>query len=101
MLTLTEIKKHLNIDSGFTLDDAYLLQLGEVAEIAVANHADQDLTALAQGNAGEIPAPLKQAALLMVGNLYNNREAVTYTTAVEVPLAYNYLLQLYRDYNRD
>lgn len=98
-LQLETIKKHLNIDDAFTEDDNYLMALGNVAETSVAKHIDSDFYKIAQENDGELPSPLLHACLLLIGNLYNNREAVTYTTTVEVPLSYNYLLDLYKDYH--
>jgi hypothetical protein len=46
----------------------------------------------------ELPAPIKQAILLMIGNLYANREPVTYGTVIKVPYTLDYLLGLYKNY---
>ena len=42
-LTLQEIKKHLNIDEGFTEDDDYLNYLYEVCIEAIQKHIDRPL----------------------------------------------------------
>jgi len=36
--------------------------------------------------------------LLMIGNLYANREPVSYGTVVKIPYSYEYLIGLYRKY---
>lgn len=98
LLDLEIIKKHLNIDSDFCDDDNYLVALAEVAEKAVEKHIDTKLEDIAEEE-DDIPSPLLHAMLLMIGNLYANRESVSYSTAVEVPKSYDYLLSLYRNYN--
>lgn len=99
-LPLELIKKHLNIDPYFKDDDAYLMQLGEVAMNVIEKHIDRDLSAF-MNSSGELPSPLIQAALLMVGNLYQSRESVSFASAVEIPLSYSYILDLYRNYGAD
>ena len=36
--------------------------------------------------------------LLMIGNLYSNREPVTFSTVVKLPFTYEYLIGLYKRY---
>lgn len=98
-IDLNTIKKHLNIDTEFTEDDDYLMMLEGVAEISVEKHIDKSLTELDDGE-GNLPSPLKQAMLLFIGNMYLSRESVTFGNAVEIPLSYNYLLDLYKDYSK-
>lgn len=98
-IDLQTIKKHLNIDTEFTEDDDYLMMLEGVAEISVEKHIDKELTQLDDGE-GNLPSPLKQAMLLFIGNMYLSRESVTFGNAVEIPLSYNYLLDLYKDYSK-
>lgn len=90
-------KKHLNLESSFTEDDEYILGLIDVAENAVATHANENLETLAEKNGGCIPTPILQAALLMIGNLYQNREVVG-AKAQRLPFNYQYLIDLYRNY---
>jgi hypothetical protein len=91
-------KKHLNLESSYTEDDEYILMLIDAAEQAVRVHVNEDLESIAEKNGGCIPTPLFQAMLLQLGNLYQNREIVgTKTTAL--PFAYQYLIDLYRNYN--
>lgn len=98
MLNLELIKKHLNIDNGFTEDDDYLLMLKDVALKTIERHIDHDLNSLLED--GELPTPILQAALLYIGNMYQSRESVAFTSAVEIPFAYDYLLSLYKDYSK-
>lgn len=97
-LTLNQIKKHLNIDSTFTADDTYLMNLASVAENAVQKHIDNELSEL-EDDYGQLPMPLTQAMLLMIGTLYAKRESIAFASVVEVPLSYDYLLSLYKNYN--
>lgn len=97
-LNLELAKKHLNIDMDFTDDDSYIEQLCQVAEIAVEKHIDCELNTQVD-EVGNLPTPLLQAMLLLVGQLYANREAVSYAQMYELPLAYNYILDLFKDYN--
>lgn len=47
--------------------------------------------------AGQIPRPLLQAALLLIGQMYTNRDAViTGTIATELPLGFTRLCDAYR-----
>jgi hypothetical protein len=89
----------LNLESSFTEDDEYILGLIEIAEQSVRVHVNEDLESIAERNGGCIPAPLFQAALLMVGNLYQNREIVGAKTAA-LPFNYQYLIDLYRNYDK-
>ena len=79
-LDLGRIKKHLNLDSGFTDDDDYILLLEDVAEKTVERHIDCSLSDL-QAESGELPAPLLQALLLYIGDMYSNRESVAFSSA--------------------
>lgn len=99
LITLAEAKKHLNLESDFTEDDAYITSLIDVAEQAVERHVNVAFDKLAEDGGGSIPAPVKQAALLMVGNLYQHREVMGSVNELELPRAYDYLIDLYRNYN--
>lgn len=47
-------------------------------------------------NGDSVPAPLKSAVLLLLGHLYENREAVGESSLVELPLGVRFLLEPYR-----
>ena len=97
ILTLATLKKHLNIDADFTSDDNYILMLEEVAEELVQKHIDITFEDSVT-NQGSFPIPLVHAVLLFVGNLYENRESVAFTSVNEVPKTLSYILEMYRDY---
>lgn len=99
VITLAEAKKHLNLESDFTEDDNYISDLIGVAEQAVEKHVNVAFTQLASDGGGTLPAPVKQAVLLMVGNLYQHREVMGSVNELELPRAYDYLIDLYRNYN--
>ena len=98
-LQLYQIKKHLNLDEDFHLDDEYLVDLSIVAEQVVQKHIDNNLDELCANNGGELPSPLLHAMLLLIGNFYANRESVAFASSTEIPLSYSYLLDLYKNYN--
>ena len=97
-LQLYQLKKHLNIDDQFHDDDEYLVDLAKVAENAVQKHIDTELSEL-EDEDGQLPMPLVQAMLLMVGTFYAKRESIAFASSTEVPLAYDYFLSLYKNYN--
>ena len=96
-IDLDTAKKHLNIESAFTEDDGLVLGLIDMAEQAVRVHVNEDFEVLAEQNGGCLPAPLLQAMLLMVGNMYQNREPLG-TRNQALPFNYQYLIDLYRNY---
>lgn len=91
-------KKHLNIENDFIDDDEYILSLIEVAESAVRVAVNEDFEVLAKKNGGCVPTPILQACLLMIGNLYMNREPIGNKT-IQLPYSYQYLIDLYKNYN--
>lgn len=99
LVDLNKIKKHLNIDAEFTEDDEYLTFLEGVAEDLVQKHIDITFEKL-EAQEGEIPSPLLSAILLFIGNMYDNRESVAYTSVTELPMSLKYILEMYRSYER-
>jgi hypothetical protein len=96
-VTLLEAKRHLLVDRSFTEDDVYLAGLIEVAEDAVAKHLDVRLECIGTAE-GELPPSVRHAILLLVGNLYANREPVAFTSVNKVPHTFDDLISLYRKY---
>lgn len=97
-LELDIVKKHLNIEKEYTLDDEYILQLMCVAEDAVEKHIDNKLKNL-EDEAGNLPASILHSMMLLVANFYANRESVAFASSTEIPTSYNYLLDLFKDYS--
>lgn len=96
-ITLEEAKQHLILDETFIADDEYILALIDVAEDAVSKNINIALENLSVG--GEIPPAVKAAILLLVGNLYANREPVSYASVNKVPYTFDYLISLYKNYS--
>lgn len=97
LLDLERIKKHLNIDADFTEDDEYIEFLENVAEDLVQKHIDKKFEDII-AEEGAIPNALLHAILLFIGNMYDNRESVAFTSSSEVPQSLTYILNMYRDY---
>lgn len=90
LLTLDEAKLHLRVDDddSDTLIEAY----ADAAVLSVLNHCDRKLVPQ-----GAEPA-FKAAALLMLGDLYNNRESVVAGQSFAVSPTIGALLGPYRIY---
>ena len=97
-LTLNQVKKHLNIDDYFKDDDEYISSLCEVAEKVVEKHTDSNLSEVAELNGGELPSPLVHAMFLFIGDMYRNRESVSFTSVSSIPFSYDYILSLFKNY---
>ena len=67
-----------------------------MAEDSVSKHLDIALEELEEG--GLLPPSVIHAMLLMIGNLYTNREPVTVGSVVKIPYTYEYLVGLYKHY---
>lgn len=96
-ILLDDAKKHLNINEEFHDDDLYISSLIETAEKIVERNIDTNLKDLEDAD-GDLPSPLIQAMLLLIGNFYANRESVAFANSVSVPYSYQYLIDLYRNY---
>lgn len=85
-LTLDEAKLHLRVDQDF--EDDYITSLILAAEGHVSMYLSDDLP-------DPMPVPIKAAVLLLVGDLYENRERQGDRTLTE-GTAYTLLLSPYR-----
>ncbi len=97
-ITLEQAKQHLLVDMDYKADDLYILDLITVAEDSVKQHLNIGLLSELE-TGGNLPPVIIHAMLLMIGNLYANREPVAFATAIKVPLSYEYLLGLYKQYD--
>lgn len=82
MLTLDDLKKHLNIDHNE--DDAYIEELISVAEDVVETYINKPLADFVDSN-GKVKPAIRHACRLLVGTWYANRESVVYSTPSELP----------------
>ena len=95
-LTLEQVKQHLYIPHDH--DDLLLADYITVAEDAVCRDLNiHCLEEIVQPD-GLLPACVLQAALLLVGGLYNARESISFVQIHKNPV-YQYLLSLYRNYD--
>lgn len=85
-VTLEEAKLHMRVDHDE--EDGYIMGLVAAAETHVANF-------LGDGLPDPMPAPIKAAVLLLVGDLYANREFQGETT-LTTGSTYSMLLAPYR-----
>jgi uncharacterized phage protein (predicted DNA packaging) len=97
-ITLDLAKKHCVVDGCFHGDDEYLLNLIEVAEAVVERDICQSLDEFVNEETGELFKPLQQAALLLVGNYYSNREPVAFAASHKVPESYDALIDRWRNW---
>lgn len=96
LISLDEIKEHLNIDKCYFDDDAYLVGLIGAAGLAVEKHARINLS----GGCYNHPLVI-HAVKLLVGTWYRNREAsVTGLSTSELPYTFEYLIKLIRSYKK-
>lgn len=94
-VTLEEAKDHIRVD--FDDDDIYIESLIEVSEAAIANEINEDFADILEG--GELPKPLKQAILLLIGQLYNQREPVLIgSSVVKIPYTLEMLIAPYKNW---
>lgn len=68
MLTLIETKLHLRVDTAD--EDTLITALMETARLSVGQYLNMPVEQLTT----TVPSPIKSAALLMVADLYENRE---------------------------
>lgn len=95
-VTVKQAKKHLQIDDDFKDDDEYILLLIQVAEDAIESNLNIPLASLLKD--GWLPKSVYHSILLMIGNLYSNREPVSFTSATKVPYTLEFLLATYKHY---
>ena len=95
-ITLQEAKDHLRVD--FDVDDSYIVSLIDMVHSLVEMEIGDIFLDLEDTN-GNIPLPLKQAMLLMLGHFYAVREPIMIGAAVnEIPYGYKYLIAGYKNY---
>lgn len=96
-LDLTSIKKQLTIDEWFESDNDYLESLGDTAEEYIEQLVNKSLDDLAANNGGELPNPLRQAALIYTNYLYSCERGSS-GQDIPIPEAINLIVKLYRSY---
>lgn len=93
MITVEDLKAHLNLPLDSTADDAVLSAYIEAASVWIASFTG--------GPADDVgaPAPLKQAARQLAGHLFENREATLVgVTSERLPFGVMDLIMPYREW---
>ena len=76
------------------------MELAQAAQNVVEVHLDRPLDSL-ENEEGNLPSSLIQAMLLLVGTWYANRESVSFASNSVLPHSYDYIIALYKNYNRE
>lgn len=82
MLTLEDLKKHLNIDHNE--DDAYITDLISVAVDAVETYINRPIAEFVDAE-GNLKPAIRHACRLLIGTWYANRESVVFASPSELP----------------
>lgn len=82
MLTVDDLKKHLNIDHDE--DDAYITDLISVAQDAVETYLNRPIADFVDAE-GKLKPAVRHACRLLVGTYYANRESVVFSAPSELP----------------
>lgn len=91
-LTIDYIKQQLRID--WSEEDTLLDEYGKAAEDTVLNLLNRNYQDLLE-QYGEVPAPLVQAAMLLVGQSYQHREPSSAQNMSAVPYTFDLLIKPY------
>lgn len=93
-VSLALFKKHVRADD-FADDDVYLEHLLEAAEQSVVTSTNRSIDELTADNAGELPAALQQAVMMLAAHWYNQRESVAGVQMHQVPDSLQALVRPY------
>lgn len=96
-ITIDNARKHLNIDSFYHEDDEYILDLIKVAEDATEKRIGKKLSDCIDKTGDLIPS-IKHTILLLIGTLYQQREATSPSTITTVPYTFDFLSSLNQRY---
>lgn len=96
IVSIDQIKEHLNIESDFTDDDVYLTGLTEVAEESIIEYLNLPTGYTGYTSSADTPLGVQQAIKLFVAHLYINRQMVSFAQGVEIPYTFTFLLSRYR-----
>lgn len=91
-LTLEDIKAHSRID--FSVDDKLLELYADAAETTVLNICNTTYDDIVAAY-GEIPAPVKQATLMLVDHSYQQRSPASAQNLYTVPYTLELLIKPY------
>lgn len=101
LLSLEEIKVQLKVDDDFTQEDMLLNLIGSAAQKRTENFLNRKLYETAaipsdDPDGLELSDDIRMALLLLVTHWYENRSTVTEVEKLELPMAFNWLVEPYR-----
>lgn len=95
-LTLEEIKQQLRIEPDFTMEDKLLTRFGNSAEqtvLRLCNRTLENIVAYFGTKDEPVPSDLIHAALLLVSQSYQYREAVSVQSLYSLPYAFDMMIK--------
>lgn len=98
-ITLEQAKKQIIVDDSFSMDDEQILHYIKTAEMIVSKSLCRPLESFLTDE-GLLEDDIAYTILLMVTHLYNNRDPVTFGKGEEMPLGYNFMVSLNKDYSK-
>ena len=96
-ITLSEAKRHLNLDEWFVEDDGYITEIIKASESIVEKRIGKPLNKCID-KGGELDPSVKHSILLLIGTYYNQREATSPSNISKVPYAFDFLADLNKKY---
>ena len=91
-LEIEYIKQHSRID--YDCEDALLELYGDAAEDTLLNHLNRTYDDIVE-EYGDVPAPLRQAALMLVDESYTYRSPSSPTSISKIPYSFDILVKPY------
>lgn len=98
-ITLEQAKKQIIIDDSFTIDDEIIKHYIEAAETIVSKSLCKPLNSFV-GEDGLLEPDVMHTVLLMITHLYNNRDPVTFAKGEKLPLGFDFMVSLNKDYSK-
>ena len=93
-LTVERIKQQLRIEPDFHDEDELLEEYGESAEEVLLNYLNRSYEDVIEVY-GHVPAPLRQASLMLVDTSYQYRSPVNAQNMSLVPYTFDLLIKPY------
>lgn len=100
LITLSDIKAQLRIESDFTAEDTLLTSYGNSAEQTIAQYLNRgdtvaEMTASLTEQYGSVPENIKHAALMLVDTWYQYRSPISGQSLSIVPYTFDILVKPY------
>lgn len=100
IITLSDIKAQLRIESELTAEDALLTSYGNSAEETIAQYLNRgdtvaEMVASLTEQYGSVPQNIKNAALMLVDTWYQYRSPISGQSLSIVPYTFDILVKPY------